>query len=679
MKKLYIVALFIGTAFLSNSQEEAEACLPPSKKTLKYIKAAISAPDSRTAAENFNAALESDDENATVYYEFAMYTYQNGLDYYERSPNPSLGDRSFKKAESLFQKTLELCDDYHANCTYYLGVINYTQKEVSTAVEWFKKFRDYEHSDTDRYSNDFTKKLADVNEVLGDLEADAELQTKKVPFEPKIVKNVSTSDDEYFPMITPDNEFMFYTRKLDVGNQGIVSTNIVEQFTSSRRPTVSSDFNGGDALPLPFNTGDFRSYGAATLSVDNKEMIFCGCKDISVSGQAYVNCDLYTSTFVTSNTRGLAYEWSEPVNMGEGINGQSRWDAQPSLSADGNTLYYTINGPKTRNNDIYVAKRNEDGTWGDSRPFDEINTAGKDKSPFLHQDSETLYFVSECSKDRSGIGGLDIFYIREQNGVWTEPKNIGYPINTKDDELGLFVSIDGEIAYYSSHQGGRWNIYSFPLYEEARPQAVTILKGNLTDDNGEPVGDAVIEVVYEGSDEVTKVKVNGDDGKFAVIVKKDIPGDLLLTVKKEGHAFDAQVIKQAKIKEMTTVRETELKVRELNLGSSYTLDDILYSTASSTMTGNSKFILKGFARYLDQNPALTVMIQGHTDDEGDADRNLKLSDDRAKRVMNYLISIGVDESRLKAKGYGETLFKVPNTSAVNRAINRRTDFVIEGM
>ena len=152
-----------------------------------------------------------------------------------------------------------------------------------------------------------------------------------------------------------------------------------------------------------------------------------------------------------------------------------------------------------------------------------------------------------------------------------------------------------------------------------------------------------------------------------------------MTVKKEDHAFDAQVIKQEEIKEKTTVREAKLNVRELNLGSSYTLDDILYSTASSSMTGNSKFILKGFARYLNQNPQLTVMIQGHTDDEGDAGRNLKLSDDRAKGVMAYLVSLGVDKVRLQAKGYGETMFKVPNNSAANRAINRRTDFVIQGM
>ncbi|MFT5780565.1 MAG: outer membrane protein OmpA-like peptidoglycan-associated protein, partial [Crocinitomicaceae bacterium] len=337
------------------------------------------------------------------------------------------------------------------------------------------------------------------------------------------------------------------------------------------------------------------------------------------------------------------------------------------------------NGPSTRNNDIFIVERNADGTWGDSRPFDEINTAGKDKSPFLHQDSETLYYVSECSKDLPGVGGLDIFYIRQENGVWSEPKNIGYPINTADDELGIFVSIDGEIAYYSSHIGGKWNIYSFELYEEARPQAVAILKGKLEDENGSPVEDAIIEVMYEGSDVVTEVKVNGNDGNFATIVRKDIPGDVMVSVKKEGTAIDSKVIAAADIQKETVIKENDLTVRELKVDEAYTINDILYPTAGDILNPKAKFILKGFARFLDQNPTISVGIQGHTDDEGNDDLNMDLSERRAQGVKRYLVSLGVKESRLSAKGYGETKPKVPNDNAINRAKNRRTDFVIEGL
>ncbi|NVK64413.1 MAG: OmpA family protein [Flavobacteriales bacterium] len=679
MKIFYITTVFLGVATSVFSQEEAEACMPPSKKVMKLIEAGANAQSPQAAVDYFKKAIEMDEENATAYYEYAMYAYTSGVSNYETYPDPSRGDRSFKKAEEMFLATLDLCSDFHANCSYYLGVINYTQQDMPSAMKWFKEFKKYKHSDTDRYPSDFTKKLADVNEVLAKYEDDQKILSEEVPFEPRIVQRVSTKNNEYFPMISPDNELMFFTRKLDRKNLGDIQSNIVEEFTIAEREGMSGPFTEGLPVANPFNDGSFASYGAATMSVDNKEMILCACNPIDVSGQKYMNCDLYSTTYERTGKGGNDYQWTPLKNLGDKINDPHRWDAQPSLSADGNTLYYTVNGPYTRNNDIFIVERNEHGTWGEARPFDEINTDGKDKSPFLHQDSETLYFVSECSKDRKGVGGLDIFYTRKENGTWTEPKNIGYPINTKADELGLFVSIDGQLAYYSSTVRGDWNIYAFELYEEARPQKVAILKGELKDENGEGVKDATIEVLYEGSDEVTKVKVNGNDGKYAAIVKQNTPGDVMVTVKKDGHAFDAKVIKKEEVAENVAIRGKDLDVRELKMGEAYTINEILYNTSSSLMNSRSKFILKGFARFLNENTSITVAIQGHTDDVGDDAQNLKLSDDRANGVRDYLISLGVDASRLTAQGYGETMPKVPNTSAANRAKNRRTDFVIEGM
>lgn len=680
MKILYFSLIILGFSSLTFAQEEDESCVDPSKKVMKLISAAVNAKDAASAVENFNEAIRLDEDNATAYYEYGMYAYQRGLDYYDQNPNPAMGDKSFLKAEEMFEETYDKCPDFHGNVTYYLGVINYTQKDMEKAILWFKRFKQFQSSDTERYPSDFTKKLADVTEVLNDLEKELAVKSEKVPFEPQLVRNVSSAKDEYFPMISPDNELMFYTRKLDRRNLGDIKSNIVEEFTVSQRRDIKSPFDGGVPFKYPFNDGSFKSYGAATLSVDNKEMIICACNPIEVSGQNYMNCDLYSTTYERTGTGGNDYQWTPLENLGENINGKGRWDAQPSLSADGNTLYYTVNGPNTRDNDIFVSQRNPDGTWGKARPFDEINTAGKDKSPFLHQDSETLYFVSEATKDRPGVGGLDIYYIRKENGQWTKPKNIGYPINSEADELGLFVSIDGEVAYYSSRVGGDWNIYSFELYEEARPKSVAILKGELKDENGQPVEDATIEVMYEGSDEVTQVKVNGNDGKYATIVKKDSPGDVMVTVKKEGHAFDSKVIEKKDLaKETVAIKNNDLSVKELKVGEAYTINDILYSTSSAVMNQKSKFILKGFARFLQENPTITVLIQGHTDDVGDDQRNLELSEERAQGVKDYLVSLGVDAKRLKAKGYGETMPKVENNSEANRAKNRRTDFVIEGM
>ncbi len=367
------------------------------------------------------------------------------------------------------------------------------------------------------------------------------------------------------------------------------------------------------------------------------------------------------------------------MNLGPKINTADGWEGQPSMSADGQTLFYTANRPTTKDNDVFIVKRNADGTWGMPRPFSEINTDGKDKSPFLHQDSETMYFVSTSTDTRKGVGGLDIFYMREENGVWSKPKNIGFPINSKEDELGLFVSTDGKLAYFSSRSGGNWNIYGFELYQDARPKSVTILKGDLKDPQGNPVENATIEVAYANSDKIESLKVNVNDGKFAVVVKQEVPQDIIVSIKKEGSAFDSRLITKEEIAKKETRNSTQLAVKEIKVGEAYTINDILYEYNSDVLSEKSKFILREFSRYLKSNETIKLSIAGHTDSDGDDAKNLDLSDRRAKGVKEYLVSLGIDENRLDAKGLGETKPKVPNDTPTNKAKNRRTEFVVEGI
>ena len=671
--------VIIGLSTHLFAQEEDPSCLPPKKKVQKLLSTAATS-DPQTAAQLYKDAMDIDDDNATVYYEFAMYAYKRGVELYEKNPNPKMGDKSFQTAAQLFKKTLERCDYFHSNCSYFLGIIYYTLDDQEESQHWFKEFLAFEHNDVSRYSDDHQKRVSDVKALLGRLKEDSYFKDNPVPFDPRIVKNVSTTNDEYFPMISPDNEIMFFTRKLDRRAKGDMMARIVEEFTWSKRKNIFSEFESGQPVAHPFNDGTFDSYGSATLSVDNKEMIICACKDEMVKGQKYRNCDLYVTYYEKTGKGWQDYTWSPLKNLGEGINTKDGWEAQPTLSADGNTLFYTALRPDTRDNDIFISERLPDGSWGPSRPFDEINTAGKDKSPFFHQDSETFYFVSSVSEDRKGVGGTDIFYIRKQDdGSWSEPKNIGYPINTTDDEIGLFVSTDGTEAYFSSRQKGVWNIYSFELYEEARPQKVVLVKGELIDDSGEPIVDAEIEISYENSEEVERIKVNGNDGKYAAIVKAKEEQNVMLSVKKEGHAFDSQLIEKDQLALGKPITSKDMEVRKIEVGIPYTINDILYLTASADLSKRSKFILREFARFLNENPSLHITIQGHTDDEGNPANNLKLSDERAIGVKNYLIELGVQANRLNAKGFGQTTPKVPNDSPENKAKNRRTDFVIESI
>jgi outer membrane protein OmpA-like peptidoglycan-associated protein/tetratricopeptide (TPR) repeat protein len=678
----FLISVFVCTLFTvpAFAQEEDPSCLPPSKKAQKYLDAANNSSDPQAAAENYQKAIDEAPDNAAVYFYTGKHAYDLGMKYFETQPNPALGERSFVKAEAMFEKAAEYCNDYHSDMYYLLGVINYSQADMERATMWFEKFIAFKNDDNSRYGEQYSKQLSDVKEVLAQLKDEKELVSNSVPYNPVKIPFVSSNEwDEYFPMISPDNEMMFFTRKIDRKNLGDQISNWKEEFTYAKRPSDDKPFDGGVPFPKPFNDGTFTSYGAASMSVDNKEMIFCACQKINVKGQPYLNCDLYSTTFELDPSSKSGYTWTAPVNLGPKINTDDGWEGQPSLSADGNTMFYTAARATTRDNDIFVVKRNPDGTWGAAQPFDLINTDGKDKSPFLHQDSETLYFVSSTSDSRKGIGGLDIFYMREENGVWSKPKNIGYPINTEEDELGVFVSTDGKLAYFSSRVKGGWDIYGFELYEEARPKAVAILKGELKDPEGKPVTDATIEVAYAASDKVEQVKVNGNDGKYAVVVKTEVPQDVMVSVKKEGAAFDSKLITKEEIVNKETRTNNDLAVKELKVGEAYTINDILYGYNSDVLTDKSKFILREFARYLKAHESITIAIQGHTDADGDDAKNLDLSDRRAKGVKNYLVSLGIAESRLEAKGFGESQPKVANDTAENKAKNRRTDFVIVGM
>ncbi len=682
MMKKNIFFLFLVNSLMISAQVDDASCLPPDKKVLKQLDKAKKSPDTKTSVDAFLAAIDMAPDNAMVYYEYGLYAYNKAEEYYQKYPNPATGDKSLKKAEELFLETIELCKDYNADVYYFLGVINYTQQEMKEANEWFSKFASFKSSDPSKFSADHAQKLKDVKEIVGEFKAESDKKANAVPYNPVKVPNVSSPLDEYFPMISPDNELMFFTRKVDEKGRGEYTSHWVEKFTYAQRKNMVTPFDAGTFLGLPFNDGTFDNYGASTISVDNKEMIVCCCKTETVYDQQYKNCDLYITTYERSGQGGNDFKWGPLVNMGPAINTKDGWEGQPSLSADGNTLYFTTTRKGSQDNDIYYSTRDEKGVWSQAKSMREINTPGKDKSPFLHQDSETLYFVSDGRGD--GVGGLDIYYTRMENGKWSTPKNIGYPINSEADEIGVFVSIDGKVAYFSSRTGGNWDIYAFDLYEEARPKPVAILKGDLRDENGEPISDAVIEIAYENSEETTKVKVNGNDGKYAAIIKTEQAQDVMVTVKKEGHAFDSKLIEKEQIAQLSTAKDVALRgndldVRELKVGEAYTINDILYATNSSTLTDKSKFILRGFARFLKENPTIKVSINGHTDDVGDDAKNLKLSDDRANGVKAYLISQGVSANRLKAKGYGETQPKVTNDSEENRAKNRRTDFVIDSL
>jgi outer membrane protein OmpA-like peptidoglycan-associated protein len=220
------------------------------------------------------------------------------------------------------------------------------------------------------------------------------------------------------------------------------------------------------------------------------------------------------------------------------------------------------------------------------------------------------------------------------------------------------------------------------LYKEARPKKVLFVKGEVKDDDGKPVKDATVEVNYKNSGESVEVKVNGDDGKFAAIVKIDEKEEeaIMITMKKEGFSFDTQLIKTKDIEEDETFTTgIDMEIEEIKVGEAFTMDNILYDTKSYALSSDGKFVLDQFYKFLTENPTVKVSIQGHTDNKGVPSENQILSENRAKGVVAYLKGKGISKDRLDFEGFGQTQPKFPNDTEANRAQNRRTDIMIVEM
>jgi outer membrane protein OmpA-like peptidoglycan-associated protein len=361
--------------------------------------------------------------------------------------------------------------------------------------------------------------------------------------------------------------------------------------------------------------------------------------------------------------------------LGPMVNDARQWDSQPSLSADGKSLYFasyrdSVNGTS----DIFISRK-ANGSFAkpERLPF---CTDGNEKSPFIHPDNMTLYFSSDSLP---GMGGFDIYMIKKgANGKWGKPVNLGYPINTEADEVGFFVSTDGEKGYFASNSingSDGYDIYSFDLPEGKRPEKVLFVKGQLKNDQDSIPMAAKIELRNVNTSEIIDVDYDTTTGNYSSVVLFN--SDYIMTVREEGYAYTSQYFSE----EDTTIKgvvTNDMEVRKIEVGQAYNLNDILFETNSSSLNKGSRNVVLDFAAFLKANPKVSVAIHGHTDAEGDQNLNMKLSADRAKAVYDHLISTGIHPSRLSHKGFGQTKPVASNETPDGRSKNRRTEFVIIG-
>lgn len=570
-----------------------------------------------------------------------------------------LRQREVGKTQFLWSKLLEVCPNYKPEIAYILGLMYMEDNKLNKAIPLIEQF------------------LANPERDFGlDKEAKAALKEAKqkqaifaneVAFDPKPVQRISTTADEYLATISPDQKTIYFTRRSRKVNRKegpAASARLVEEFCASILQ-ADGTFEEGAPMPSPFNTS--YNEGGPSVTADNTELYFTVCVDMD----GYKNCDIY---YTEVDAYGY---WTTPRSVGDHINRVDTWESQASVTANGDWLYFTSDREGGIGGlDIYRCQRLEDGSWSAPKILDgRINTRYDEKSPFIHSDSQTLYFTSN---GHPGLGGFDIFYSKATDSTWQAPSNIGYPINSEQDDLGLFVSLDGKTGYFSSNTlraNTGWDLYSFVMPEEARPEAVFLIQGNLDVADGADLENASIQLKNLSTQEVTNIKVDSETGSFARVVERRDAEDFILKVEKKGMAFSSKYLAADELKIRPQI-EAPLALVPMEVGREYTLNDIQFESNSASLTTASRSIIQEFVLFMEDNPNLKADIQGHTDNVGDDGSNLSLSKARAKAVYDYALSLGIGSARLSWHGYGESRPIADNTSEEGRAKNRRTVFVI---
>lgn len=664
------ILVIIGVLLISKDNYAQNISVCPSvenKKALRLLNEATSALkySDREGSVLLLEAIKHEPEFAQAYYILGHINYQKAINALNDINQIRFLDLYFSRAEKYFLKVFEICphhEDYLS--TYYLGMFYYNIKQYEKAKFYLDIFAT-KSSINDNRMNITVERLKNCNTYFN-------LITNPIDFKPISLEGVSTQFDEFLPMLSPDGEFILYTLRYRNKEKNELTESEKEVFTVSYKSDSTRSgheiFLPGKAMPYPFNDG--RNQGAVSITIDNNLLFITICEFTSVNSLPYKNCDIYSSTFIEG-------KWSTLVNLGENINGKNTWEGQPSVSADGKMLYFaSARAGGLGGIDIYQSKRKSSEKWGKAKNLGEIiNTNGNDKSPFIHSDSRTLYFSSD---GRFGMGGFDIYFTKMKDGEWTEPQNIGYPINTKDDDLGFIVSTSGKKAYFSSNKlngKGGWDIYGFDLYKEARPEKVLFVKGRLLDEKGDVLVDAKVELKSTKDNRKTEALVDRLTGNYAVAASVRPKEEFIMTVKKLDYSFTSRYIKPSE-ELFEEPAQIDFEVKPIKVGVRVKIHNIYFAFNSSDLNSISMIVLDNFIEFLEENPNIKIRLEGHTDNIDDDDFNLKLSNNRAKAVYDYLVNHNVDDIRMSYKGYGESKPIADNITLEGRALNRRTEFNI---
>ena len=619
--------------------------IPLATKSKKAIELYTEADNFRVRGQ-FSQAIDLLNEAIKKDREFVEAYYRLGIIY--------MTLKDFPQAIRNLEKGLSLTDDIRKQKIFWydLGESYFTVGEYDKAEKILSEF------------------LKAENQNRGKIER-AKLLMTNIRFARDNQKNVSAyrqrplSDTvnafvmQYFPVLTADQQQLIFTRRM--GGRPADDEDLVISRKNARGRWLAPE-------SISKNINSDLNEGTCTISADGRKLIFTSC----VGRQGYGSCDLYESVRTGD-------EWSKPKNLGPNVN-SAEWESQPSLSADGRTLYFISDrrGGVGRR-DIWVSLLNENGDWTRARNVGKpINTMYDEISPFIHVNNRVLYFASN---GLVGFGGYDLFFSEKDSASrWSDPRNIGSPINNHEDQFSLFITADGKRGYYSHEQMKEEGQTVSQIYEIDIPEENQIryksnyVKGIVRDkETREPLAASIELINLQTNETESLVSSDSVSGNYLIVLTQG--AEYALYVNKEGYLFRSLNFNYSDRKDYEPI-VLDIDLEKASEGTIAILENIFFDLDKYDLKEKSVTELRKILRFLKENPRLKVEIGGHTDNSGSETYNLQLSQRRAQAVYNYLISNGIAQDRLHPTGYGAAKPIATNETEEGRQKNRRIEFKI---
>jgi outer membrane protein OmpA-like peptidoglycan-associated protein len=599
---------------------------------------------------------------------------KKALIYFEKGKKDFM-ERKYESATENFEKYLER-DTSRTEAYFRLGQISESFRDVNKASEYYKKVinrdslsqvpfvqaymflgsRAIENHDFEAAKAYLTVSMANTNKnsiVYKQLEK----QVKTIDFGMQALGNpmnikpeplpeiINTKAKQYFPVLTADNTTLIFTAVENGGDENIFKSELKDG--QWQQPvSISNEINS------PFNEG------TCSITTDGKIMVFTSCE----GRDSFGSCDLYI-------TKKQGDKWSKPENLGPNIN-SNFWDSQPSLSSDGSKLFFASERPGgLGKKDIWMSVQDANGRWTKAVNMGKnINTYQDEVSPFIHANGYSLFFASN---GKVGMGNLDLYLTNLKNMQADSAINLGYPINTSDDELSLFITADGKSAYYSVNKSDKVNLYKFSIPEvlSKKFNKTYFIKGFVLDQKTSKPVQASIELVnVKTKEKLSRFLSDAITGDYLATLPGE--GQYVLYVESDGYLFKSLNFDFSKAYESKTLNIPMVKIEKETVE---VLQNIFFDSGSAILREESYLELDKLTELLAKNPKLNVEISGHTDDVGNSQTNQDLSLKRAQSVVKYLENKGLSTQRFITKGFGESKPKVKNDSDENRQINRRIE------